>query len=165
MNTLQKFCQRGFIWIVTPLDFKKTFSTELGRGVREWRPKKYAFHSIASFFILICCLSNCCSILKSVEFSTSEGESGEGRVVCLNNCVLISSYTVEEAYFVFIIHKLHSSSSSSSSSIFIYTRNRIMVLLGIVCKIRLKYSKELLDYKVKNTKTFIVIRVTMSHGV
>ena len=64
---------------------------------------------------------------------------------------------------MFIIHKLHS--SSSSSSIFIYTRNRIMVLLGIVCKIRLKYSKELLDYKVKNTKTFIVIRVTMSHGV
>ena len=98
MNTLQKFCQRGFIWIVTPLDFKKTFSTELGRGVREWRPKKYAFHSIASFLILICCLCNFCSILKSVEFSTSEGESGEGRVVCLNNCVLISSYTVEEAY-------------------------------------------------------------------
>ena len=125
MNTLQKFCQRGFIWIVTPLDFKKTFSTELGRGVREWRPKKYAFHSIASFFILICCLCNCCSILKSVEFSTSEGESGEGRVVCLNNCVNIFLHGWG-GIFVFIIHKLHSSSSSSSSSIFIYTRNRII---------------------------------------
>ena len=31
-----------------------------------------------------------------------------------------------------------------------------MVFLGIVCKIRLKYSKELLDYKVKNTKTYII---------
>ena len=39
-----------------------------------------------------------------------------------------------------------------------------MVFLGIVCKIKLKYSKELLDYKVKNTKTYIIIRVTMSHG-
>ena len=29
-----------------------------------------------------------------------------------------------------------------------------MVFLGIVCKIKLKYSKELLDYKVKNTKTY-----------
>ena len=40
-----------------------------------------------------------------------------------------------------------------------------MVFLGIVCKIRLKYSKEPLDYKVKNTETFIVnnkARVTMS---
>ena len=40
-----------------------------------------------------------------------------------------------------------------------------MVFLRIVCKIRPKYSKELLDYKVKNTKTYIIIRVTMSHGV
>ena len=39
-----------------------------------------------------------------------------------------------------------------------------MVFLGMVCKIRLKYSKELLDYKVKNKK-FIIIKVTMSHGV
>ena len=29
-----------------------------------------------------------------------------------------------------------------------------MVFLGIVCKIILKYSKELLDYKVKNRKTY-----------
>ena len=29
-----------------------------------------------------------------------------------------------------------------------------MDFLGIVCKIRLKYSKELLDYKVKNAKTY-----------
>ena len=40
-----------------------------------------------------------------------------------------------------------------------------MVFLGIVYKIKLKYSKELVDYKVKNTKTFIIITVTMSHGV
>ena len=33
-----------------------------------------------------------------------------------------------------------------------------------VCKIRLKYSKELFDYKVKNTKTHIII-VKISHGV
>ena len=38
-----------------------------------------------------------------------------------------------------------------------------MVFLGIVFKIRLKYSKELLDDKVKKTKTYIIIRVTMSH--
>ena len=38
-----------------------------------------------------------------------------------------------------------------------------MVFLGIVCKIILKYSKKLLDYKVKNTKTYIIIRVTMNH--
>ena len=31
-----------------------------------------------------------------------------------------------------------------------------MVFLEIVCKIRLKYSKELLDYKVKNRKTYII---------
>ena len=31
-----------------------------------------------------------------------------------------------------------------------------MVFLGTVCRIRLKYSKELLDYKVKNTKTNII---------
>ena len=68
--------------------FQKTFSTELGRGLREWRPKKFVFHSIVSLFILICHVYvNCCSILKSVEFSTSEGESGKERVVCLNNCV------------------------------------------------------------------------------
>ena len=40
-----------------------------------------------------------------------------------------------------------------------------MVFLGIVCKIRLKYSKELLHYKVKNAKTYIIKGVTMSHGV
>ena len=40
-----------------------------------------------------------------------------------------------------------------------------MVFLGIVSKIILKYSKKLLDYKVKNTKTYIIIRVTKSHGV
>ena len=40
-----------------------------------------------------------------------------------------------------------------------------MVFLGIMCKIILKYSKKLLDYKVKNTKTYIIIRVTMSHSV
>ena len=39
-----------------------------------------------------------------------------------------------------------------------------MVFLGMVHKIRLKYSKELLYYKVKNKK-FIIIKVTMSHGV
>ena len=33
------------------------------------------------------------------------------------------------------------------------------------CKIILKDSKELLDYKVKNTKTYIIIRVAMRHGV
>ena len=31
-----------------------------------------------------------------------------------------------------------------------------MVLLGVVCKIRLKYSKKLLDYRAKNTKTYII---------
>ena len=30
-----------------------------------------------------------------------------------------------------------------------------MVFLGIMCKIILKYSKKLLDYKVTNTKTYI----------
>ena len=41
-----------------------------------------------------------------------------------------------------------------------------MVFLGIMCKIILKYSKKLLDYKVKNTKTYIImIIVTMSHSV
>ena len=40
-----------------------------------------------------------------------------------------------------------------------------MVFLGILCKIILKYSKKLLDYNVKNTKTYIIIRVTMSHSV
>ena len=48
-----------------------------------------------------------------------------------------------------------------------YTLNRIiyMVFLGIDCKSSLKYSKELLECKVKITKTYIVIRVIMSHGV
>ena len=36
-----------------------------------------------------------------------------------------------------------------------------VVFLGIVCKIILKYSKKLLDYKVKNTKTYIIITVTI----
>ena len=40
-----------------------------------------------------------------------------------------------------------------------------MVFLGTVCKIRLKYPKELLDSKVKNTKINKNIGVTMSHGV
>ena len=31
-----------------------------------------------------------------------------------------------------------------------------MVFLGVVCKIWLKYSKELLDYKAKITKTYII---------
>ena len=38
-----------------------------------------------------------------------------------------------------------------------------IVFLGIVFKIRVKYSKELLDDKVNKTKTYIIIRVTMSH--
>ena len=53
-------------------------------------------------------------------------------------------------------------------SLHLYTKSYhfYMVFLGIVCKIKLKYSKELLDYKVKNTKTYItgIIRVKMSHG-
>ena len=51
-------------------------------------------------------------------------------------------------------------------SLYLYTKSYhfYMVFLGIVCKIKLKYSKELLDYKVKNTKTYIIIRVKMSHG-
>ena len=43
-----------------------------------------------------------------------------------------------------------------------------MVFVGILCKIILKYSKKVLDYKVKKktkTKTYIIIRVTMSHSV
>ena len=39
-----------------------------------------------------------------------------------------------------------------------------MVFLGIVCKIILKYSKKLLDYKVKNTKTYIIIRLTIQYN-
>ena len=31
-----------------------------------------------------------------------------------------------------------------------------MVFLGIMFKTRLKYSKELFDYNVKNTKTYII---------
>ena len=52
---------------------------------------------------------------------------------------------------------------------FIYTRNRITFTWSseesceTTCK--LKYSKELLDYKFKNAKTYTIIRVTMSHGV
>lgn len=81
--------------------FQKAFSTELGRGVREGRPKKYVFHSIVSLFILICHVYvNCCSILKSVEFSTSEGESGEGRLVCLSNCVNNSLHGWEGTFSV-----------------------------------------------------------------
>ena len=36
-----------------------------------------------------------------------------------------------------------------------------------MCKItcKLNYSKELLGYKVKNAKTYMIIRVTMNHGV
>ena len=50
-------------------------------------------------------------------------------------------------------------------NLYLYTKSYhfYMVFQGIVCKIRLKYSKEILDYKVKNTKTYIIIRVTMSH--
>ena len=39
-----------------------------------------------------------------------------------------------------------------------------MVFLGVVCKIILKYSKKLLDYKVKNTKTYIIIRLTIQYN-
>ena len=50
-------------------------------------------------------------------------------------------------------------------NLYLYTKSYqfYMVFLGIVCKIRLKYSKELIDYKVKNTKPYITIGVTMSH--
>ena len=54
---------------------------------------------------------------------------------------------------------------------FIYTVTKLdhfyTLFRGIVCKItcKLKYSKELLGYKVENTKTYMIIRVTMSHGV
>ena len=52
-------------------------------------------------------------------------------------------------------------------NLYLYTKSYYfyMVFLGIVCKISLKYSKELLNCKVKNTKTYFIIRVTMSHGV
>ena len=41
-----------------------------------------------------------------------------------------------------------------------------MVFLGIVFKTRLKYSKELLTIMLKIQKlTFLIIRVTMGHGV
>ena len=44
-------------------------------------------------------------------------------------------------------------------NLYLYTKSYhfYMVFLGIVCKIRLKYSKELLDYKIKNTKTYIIM--------
>ena len=50
-------------------------------------------------------------------------------------------------------------------NLYLYTKSYhfYMVFLGIVYKIRLKYSKELLDHKVKNIKTYITIRVTVSH--
>ena len=43
-------------------------------------------------------------------------------------------------------------------NLYLYTKSYhfYRVFLGIVCKIRLKYSKELLDYKVKNRKTYII---------
>ena len=52
-------------------------------------------------------------------------------------------------------------------NLYLYTKPYYfyMVFLGIVCKISLKYSKELLNCKVKNTKTYFIIRVIMSHGV
>ena len=52
-------------------------------------------------------------------------------------------------------------------NLYLYTKSYYfyMVFLGIDCKISLKYSKELLECEVKNTKTYIVIRVIMSHGV
>ena len=42
-------------------------------------------------------------------------------------------------------------------NLYLYTKSYhfYMVFLGIVCKVMLKYSKKLLDYKVKNTKTYI----------
>ena len=52
---------------------------------------------------------------------------------------------------------------------FIYTRNRVTFTWSSEesCEItyKLKYSKELLGYKVKNAKTYMIISVTMSHGV
>ena len=52
-------------------------------------------------------------------------------------------------------------------NLYLYTKSYYfyMVFLGIDCKSSLKYSKELLECKVKITKTYIVIRVIMSHGV
>ena len=46
-------------------------------------------------------------------------------------------------------------------NLYLYTKSYhfYMVFLGIVCKISLKYCK------VKNTKTYCIIRVIMSHGV
>ena len=46
-------------------------------------------------------------------------------------------------------------------NLYLYTKSYhfYMVFLGIVCKISLKYCK------VKNTKTYSIIRVIMSHGV
>ena len=43
-------------------------------------------------------------------------------------------------------------------NLYLYTKSYhfYMIFLGIVCKIRLKYSEELLDHKVKNTKTYII---------
>ena len=75
--------------------------------------------------------------------------------------LLITSPNVPNLNTNLRLYSHYIGSSSSSSSIFIYIRNRIifyMVFLGVVCKIRLKYSKELLDYKVKNTKTYGVLR-------
>ena len=52
-------------------------------------------------------------------------------------------------------------------NLYLYTKSYYfyMFFLGIVCKISLKYSKELLNCKVKNMKTYFIIRVIMSHGV
>ena len=46
-------------------------------------------------------------------------------------------------------------------NLYLYTKSYhfYMVFLGIVCKISLKYCK------VKNTKTYSIVRVIMSHGV
>ena len=54
-----------------------------------------------------------------------------------------------------------------SINLYLYTKSYYfyMFFLGIVCKISLKYSKELLNCKVKNMKTYFIIRVIMSHGV
>ena len=58
----------------------------------------------------------------------------------------------------FYHHSLSNKRNHHHHQSIIYTKSYhfYMVFLGIVCKIRPKYSKELLDYNVKNTKTYII---------
>ena len=46
-------------------------------------------------------------------------------------------------------------------NLYLYTKSYhfYMVFLGIVCKIKLKYSKELLDYKVKKIQKAVLLLV------